>query len=195
MVKKKNKVTVSVGLSKWTECHTLKVSFLIFSGVLESLHLNAFWKERQKTREQFLWTQLFFCPAFSIISHGLEIHLKATETFIQDTEVSPSYLQCFSHSGSMSLSPATNTDHLKAVFSTIFMWGFQSKKIRLQLLATNGNVDCYFMCYTVTVYRFRAISRSNHTTLGCLFFSLTCSPIELVLDSLHLTVQQMLAVK
>lgn len=76
--------------------------------------------------------------ALSKILCRLEIHLKATETFIPDIEVSESYLQWFSHAGSMWLSLAIHTPSK----SCFLDWFYMMPSVWINQIPTSGRKWC-----------------------------------------------------
>lgn len=117
---------------------------------------------------------MFFFPAncfsglgcsFSKIWHCLEIHLKATETFITDIELSGKLFAVFFPS---MIDPTItgHTHHLKAVFCIDFTYGLQSESIRNHLVTTIGICPYCTACITGTLNSFSVLKLIVRSTLA-----------------------------
>lgn len=117
---------------------------------------------------------VFFFPAncfsglgcsFSKILRCLEIHLKATETFITDIELSGKLFAVFFPS---MIDPTItgHTHHLKAVFCIDFTCGLQSESIRNQLVTTIGICPYCTAFITGTVSHFSMLRLIVRSTLA-----------------------------
>lgn len=117
---------------------------------------------------------MFFFPAncfsglgcsFSKIWHCLEIHLKATETFITDIELSGKLFAVFFPS---MIDPTItgHTHHLKAVFCIDFTYGLQSESIRNHLVTIIGICPYCTACITGTLNSFSVLKLIVRSTLA-----------------------------